>query len=365
MKIGILTFHYALNQGAVLQAYALQTYLERQGHKVEFIDYRPMRRYTWRNFFSKSLSNSLFKIMNVYYGEKYSKNGIFSKVLNYGSVRYASFEELKMYPPIYDLYIVGSDQVWHFPHSIDLVYLMAWVPDGAHIVSYAASFGQHMPPKDNIQKFAYYLCRFNKISVRESSGVEYANSLLNNKKAIQSIDPTLLLTISDYNKIEERCNVGYDFFSCYILTKMETPHYEIIERVQLYLKCRLINLRNPDTCVFLKGYTNIIVTPYQWLYYIKNSKAVICSSFHAVVFSIIFHKPFIVLITEDMQTNGGNLRVKSLLEPLGLLHHCVHSANELALQQLLSEKINWINIDAKISRIADEAKQYLNQCTSL
>ena len=41
MKIGILTFHRAHNYGAVLQAYALVTYLINCGLEAEIVDYRP------------------------------------------------------------------------------------------------------------------------------------------------------------------------------------------------------------------------------------------------------------------------------------------------------------------------------------
>ena len=40
MKIGILTFHNAINYGAVLQAYATQELLKSMGHSAEVIDYR-------------------------------------------------------------------------------------------------------------------------------------------------------------------------------------------------------------------------------------------------------------------------------------------------------------------------------------
>lgn len=55
MKIGIITLHYALNAGAVLQAFALQTYLKSLGHEVEFIDYVPKHQYSLRSFIAKSL----------------------------------------------------------------------------------------------------------------------------------------------------------------------------------------------------------------------------------------------------------------------------------------------------------------------
>ena len=43
MKIAILTFHWATNYGAVLQAYALQQYLIMQGNDVEIINYFPSK----------------------------------------------------------------------------------------------------------------------------------------------------------------------------------------------------------------------------------------------------------------------------------------------------------------------------------
>lgn len=40
MRIGIITFHASHNYGSMLQAWALQTYLEKQGHQVEIVNYR-------------------------------------------------------------------------------------------------------------------------------------------------------------------------------------------------------------------------------------------------------------------------------------------------------------------------------------
>ena len=64
MKIGILTFHWATNYGAVLQTYALQTFLESKGHEVVIINYKP-RNYD-NNFWTyirnrKFLKHSLYK----------------------------------------------------------------------------------------------------------------------------------------------------------------------------------------------------------------------------------------------------------------------------------------------------------------
>ena len=41
MKIGILTYHRAINYGAILQSYALQAFLEQHGFDASFVDYWP------------------------------------------------------------------------------------------------------------------------------------------------------------------------------------------------------------------------------------------------------------------------------------------------------------------------------------
>ena len=40
LKIGILTFHSALNYGAILQTYALQQSIKKSGADVEIINYQ-------------------------------------------------------------------------------------------------------------------------------------------------------------------------------------------------------------------------------------------------------------------------------------------------------------------------------------
>ena len=51
MKIGILTFHHTANYGAVLQSFALSTFIRSLGHDVEIIDYRPREaeEFYWNN----------------------------------------------------------------------------------------------------------------------------------------------------------------------------------------------------------------------------------------------------------------------------------------------------------------------------
>lgn len=167
MKIGIITFHNALNAGAVLQAYALQVLLTQQGHNVEFINYNPIKKYTFRNYVAKSPVVMFNKWRNIYNGKKYTKYGNFNKVLNLSSIRYLSYEELKESNLDYDIYIVGSDQIWNFYTSLSPVYMLDFVPNGKKKIAYAASMGQCRIDLSLYDDFRNKLMSFDAISLRE------------------------------------------------------------------------------------------------------------------------------------------------------------------------------------------------------
>lgn len=361
MKIGIVTFHNALNEGAVLQAYALQTFLTQLGHKVEFIDYAPIRKYAIRDYIAKSPVVMFNKWRNIYNGKKYMRYGNFNKVLTLSSRSYQSYEELKDYPPDYDVYIAGSDQIWNFCTSLSPVYMLDFVPFGKKKIAYAASMGQCCLDKSLYREFKKRLLSFDAISLREKNAVDFVNVLLKGEKlAYQTLDPTLLIDSKAYDKIIDDGEIKVKNCICtYILAELDKENFEIIRVIKSLLGLDIINLRNPDTCIWLSQAQNKIVTPYQWLYYIKNSDFVICSSFHAVVFSLIFHKPFIALVPPRDKNKGGNMRINTLLENMGLLNHIIEHFDLKQTQEILKESINWDNVDTKIRQMRDLSIEFL------
>lgn len=361
MKIGIVTFHNALNAGAVLQAYALQTFLTQIGHKVEFINYAPIRKYRFRAYIAKSPIVMFNKWRNIYNGKKYMSNGDFNKVLTLSSHTYRTYDDLKNYPPDYDVYITGSDQVWNFYTSLSPVYMLDFVPMNKKKMAYAASMGQCSLDKSLYGEFKKKLLSFDAISLREKNGVDFVNALLKGEKlAYQTLDPTLLIDSKAYDKIinEEKTNTKH-YICTYILAELDKENSEIISTIKSFIGLDIINLRNPDTCIWLSQAKNTIVTPYQWLHYIKNSDFVICSSFHAVVFSLIYHKPFIALVPPRDKNKGGNIRINTLLENMGLLNRIIEHFDLKQIQDILKESINWENIDTRIRRMRDLSIEFL------
>lgn len=361
MKIGIITFHNALNAGAVLQAYALQTFLSQLGHHVEFINYNPIRRYSFRDYIAKSPLVMFNKWRNIFYGKRYTQIGNFNKALSLSHQTYLTYEDLASKPMDYDLYIAGSDQIWNFYTSLSPIYLLDFVPANKKKIAYAASMGQCRIDKSLYAAFKKKLMRFDAISLREKNGVDFVNSLLQGeKRAMQVLDPTLLSDANIYAPIIEKTETGNTSYICtYILAELDQENADIISYIKAKIGLDILNVRNPDTCIHLYKAKNKIVTPYQWLYAVKNSEFVICSSFHAVVFSLIFHKPFIALVPPDCKNKGGNMRINTLLEDVGLINRIIPHFDKEQIDHALSTSIGWIEVERKIKQLRKPSIDFL------
>jgi len=360
MRIGIMTFHSALNCGAVLQAYALQTYLENMGHEVEFINYRIIKKKNIRDFIGKGFFKTIYKLEDIYQSCKHSKKDAFGYVLKRGELEYFSIEELQNNPPDYDVYIAGSDQIWNISSQtyLDKAYFLDFGSPSIKRIAFSASLGQCNVPKSLDQEIRQQLLKFNAISIRENIGAEYIKSIIGGKKNIQQIsDPTILLDINDYLKISsiKKSKENEPYIASYILSNYNSEQLEILKYIKGKLNLNIINLRNPDTCIRLLKTINKVVTPYQWLGYIYNSEFVICCSFHAVVFSLIFHKNFIVI------TPNENQRILSFLKSLNMEDFIICQFDSTSIDNILEKSINWARID---NLIINERKKSINFLTN-
>ena len=106
---------------------------------------------------------------------------------------------------------------------------------------------------------------------------------------------------------------------------------------------------------------NTIVTPYQWLGYIRKAESVICGSFHATVFSLIFHKPFIVLLPKALEKKGGNTRINSLLEPLGLQGRILYDCRANDIEAAIRQAIDWDRVEAALTAQKQQSISFLKK----
>ena len=203
MKISTITCHDVYNHGASLQAYALMTYLNNQGHNVEIIDYKPyymgnlyklsnIDNPAWeKNFISKSIYLTL-KLPGRLISLKRKKNfdDFTKKYLNVGNYTYESNEDLKSNLPDSDIFICGSDQIWNSLHANgkDPAFYLDFVPNDKVKAAYAASFATDTISDEYKIMTKSLVEKLDKVGVREESGVKIVKDLGIEKAGFKSCD---------------------------------------------------------------------------------------------------------------------------------------------------------------------------------
>ncbi len=339
MKICTITCHRVYNYGASLQAYALQHYLETLGSNVEIIDYNPWfhnNRYNpfWVSPKAKGVRIKFYKIIPFmkYIIQPLSclKNGMFATWGRKGAFdrfekeyyhltkfKYDSVGELRKNPPVADVYIAGSDQIWNirYENGKDPAYYLDFGNASIKRISYAASFAT-----DNIEHgyelfVKTQLEKFYSISVREKTGLQILEKL-GVKYAEQVLDPVFLLSTDewiqlttkakDYNLKLESYVLVYDF------SGNDATLVDFVRKYAEKFKLKIVSVNDSSK----RNYADLNINdagPLEFLCLIKNAKCIVGNSFHATAFSIIFNKEF---YTFSLKGHGNSSRMKDLLDEL-------------------------------------------------
>lgn len=332
-KIGIITILKVNNYGAELQAYALQRCLNNLDYSAEIIDYlfykHPdhIREAISSPFYSYPLKNKILelglalrsRIARLFPSKaQQSRQGRFDE-FHAANTRlsrtFHSLSELFKDRPVYDVYCVGSDQVWNPRCYTNLApYLLSFAPDDARKISYASSFGVSTLPVSAEAQYANYLNRFDAISVRESAGVDIVKKLIG-KEAKVVLDPTLLLSPEDWAEVEKPVSNLPDN---YLLTYELRPQIELTRLAQevarhkglkiVRLGCRAKFYSDPVVNVYDAG-------PAEFIYLFRHAAFVVTNSFHGTAFSVNFSRPFFSVLERGRNNNSRQL---SLLNSCGL-----------------------------------------------
>jgi hypothetical protein len=361
MQVYTITCHNVYNHGASLQEYALLQYLKNQGHQAQTINYTPDYLSGHFNLLSvdnpKWKNNLLTKVLYIFlkapskllaYPRK-KKFDLFSKrFIQETKKNYKTNKDLQKDLPNAEAYICGSDQIWNsfFQNGKDPAFYLNFVPDDKKKISYAASFAID-EIEDNLKEFVKEnVQRLDAVSVRENSGKKILNNL-NIQEVTQVLDPVFLLEKKEWDaliveKIENNYILVYDFDS--------NPK---IKEIALHLKnkygWRIItlnkNIKYADKNYFLKG-------PQEFLSLVKNANFVFANSFHAVAFSIIFKKNFLVF----NRMAKINTRMRDLLNLFNLDKRLVTSDCNTETIDLI---IDYKAIDVPLNNQIQLSKEFL------
>ncbi len=303
--IALLSFHRALNFGAVLQITALYTVLDAMsGHRAVVLDHRPKHIEKLRQTLPhQTLKQALFACLQA--PNRLIRCAQFNRFIE---------QNLKLTPRFTpgDLVIVGSDQVWN-PRCTqsDISFLLDFVPEKQR-ASYAASFGANTISEEWASACRKLFPGYAAISIREPEGVEFANSLLEstgcNFRAECHIDPAALLTAQEWERFERPLDLPKNYILLYTLA----PAPELTARAQVLsqkknLPIAFIGPRRlaPKNAPFFLTDRLGRIGPAEWLWLVHHASHVCTHSFHGALFSLIFKRPLeLSLLPEPSQVNG-------------------------------------------------------------
>ncbi|MCB0747982.1 MAG: polysaccharide pyruvyl transferase family protein, partial [Ignavibacteriae bacterium] len=216
-------------------------------------------------------------------------------------------------------------------------------------LSYAASFAIDKL-EDEIKSFVREsVSRLNFVSVREESGKKILEDL-GIKNVHQVLDPVFLLPPEDWEFLQSQSKENNDYIFIY-----DFDSNPLIEKMALLLKGKFNwNIITVNELITYADKNYFLYGPDKFLSLIKNARFVISNSFHAVAFSIIFQKDFVVFNREDKI----NTRMRDLLQSIGL-EHLLISNEEMALTHQVGS-LNYSEINTRLNLLIDKSKNYLN-----
>ena len=338
-NVKILTFVESVNYGALLQAFALRSFIGKLGYQCELIHYNNPKRK-----FSQVRGLRFIRSLIYYYTvawlfrnrERLRKTNEFKKLqLGLNPAKMTSPAQLASLNDTTDAYIVGSDQVWNpLNNADDDSYLLNFASADKKRIAYACSFGTRNIADEYLKRHSVDFGRFNHISVRETSAQAQLKKTLELDSSVV-VDPVFLFSKEewmDFFPLKTPMMEG-DYILCYLLPGypgVADKIYSVANELSRKNHCRMIILGS-------KGYSarrggEILLKsagPVDFLNLLFHAKCVVTNSFHGTCFSVIFHRMFYTVLPDsDAKSCDRNTRMTELLELLGLSKHLLHLSDE-------------------------------------
>lgn len=378
MKIGIITIHKSPNYGACLQAYALWKYLEQKGNDCEIIDlyrpyqdeyvpskrFKPMRQNTSFVSRCKQAIKKMLGLNKGKAGKLFSDNAKlkfdkFNSQIKY-SRAYKGIDELYANPPIYDLYVSGSDQLWNptQPYCLE-PYFLTFVPNGGRKISYATSIGITDLTDEEKHKFKDWLSSYDAISVRELQAEKLLESYITDHVISQVPDPTFLLDVEEWKRLAVYPDINGKYILLFIL-QWSPVLVEYCKRLSAENGLLLVVLSQIQPQNTDGGYIPVTdAGPQEFIGYIANAEMVITDSFHCTVFSIITGANNFYTYIAPSNIRGS--RITDLLDIFEIKGHLLPQSLSLGYAELAKCKIEHEQIKEKMFAIRQQGMTFINK----
>ena len=346
-RVAIVTItNDGYNYGNRLQNYALQKVLEQLGYHVETLN-RPIKgnqRNLWDN--RKSFFHTLIRFRTTILHLKSVSFYFWNTRYIHWSRILATDENLNSFVDRYDFFVAGSDQIWNpkFRWGLDPYMYLQFVPSNKRI-AYAASIGIESYD-DNSQLIAQkcFWQNWKAISARESSGSGIIGKCIETDVPVL-LDPTLILTASYWRKFVKHIRTPKQYILVYILGNQTDEYQNYIHELSVARGCQVIDM--------MKDIKYAISNPSQFVALLDNADYVVTDSFHAFVFSTLFHKEFTFLNRIGLGINM-NSRISTLIHKLNMENCEWDTITEF-------KNIDWDRVDAALKQEREIAYAFLRK----
>lgn len=349
MKIGIMTFHWAPNYGAVLQTYSLVNYLKKEMNaQVKVIDYYPKN--LEPSFYNALKARDPRRIAgNLRDLKKEKKIKAFRRELPL-TQRYYTNQQLKSKKLEFDYILAGSDQIWN-PSFLMYgekkptpSYYLDFADESVKRLSVSASFGCENLPDECIDIAEPLLKKFVGISVRENTGKDILSSMGIEHVSVTA-DPTSLISKEDLMALcTEKPVVKPVSVSKFILRKQTKENEALINSIcEEFSKTTIKDI----DCLSIG----------QWLSAIRDSEFVVTNSFHCVMMCLKLHTPFAIIL-ENGKRAGMNDRFFTLMKEFDLTERIVNDSTDI---KNLKKHIDFSCVDKKMEEYSKSLRAFLEK----
>lgn len=362
MKVGIINFHCAHNYGAMLQAYALQESVIKNGHDAIIIDFQPDSIAEGYKLWSvkKLLNPKIFAWTLKNYKKLKPKYEVFEKFkkenFKLTSKKYKNISKENIKNEKIDAFICGSDQIWNMDLNGGLTeYLLSFAPKGSKKISYAASIGTKSIKDKYIAIMKPELKTFDSISVREDDAVNIIKETFN-LESTHVLDPVFLLNKKEWQDIAIKPK---DKKEKYVLL-YGLEENELFEKTFKFIKdntdMKIINISPTKKISEYIDETIYNVGPREFIGLLEEAEVVFTNSFHGTCFSIIFEKNFFTIGHSEL-----NSRLESILRLTNLESHMINKEFESIDEFYKTIDIKSEEVNKILHREIKKSKEFLIQ----
>lgn len=246
-------------------------------------------------------------------------------------------------------FVCGSDTIFcidEFKGFDDGYYANYPCMKNGYSVSYAASFGDAHFNEQTYKTLDERLQNFKAIGLRENAMLDYVKRKVS-VPVKKVVDPTLLLTSSEYDTIAEKRleNGKYILLYARRYNKAMEEYADKIAKENGW-KVVEISLRATNADRHRMFYEAGVE---EFLSLVKYAECVVTNSFHGMIFSVHYKRPFYIFSREQCDS-----KIEEVLELFGLNNRLMVTGKEE-----VSSVIDWKSVHNRIQNARKESFEFL------